>query len=235
VIVQPKETRNGKLRRLCDVFELKLTCSSYNCGGTFLHTYELCDVSSKLTPFQVRVMSLANALKLPSQSPAIDAGKKAMFLETAPTKSLAAVVAAVGALEEGADTQAGVAKNVTNAASSVTSLVTAPLKAVAVATAVDMVVATVEAEAVPAVVKLATPAVDSVTCPATVPRARSATTVSHSTETFVHNADKSLRRRSRPPFSRLSSRTIQRARLLQVQAAWPRSGILPELKLLLDC
>jgi hypothetical protein len=188
-------------------------------------------------------MSPANAPKLRSPSPATDADKKATSPANAQIKSLVVVVVAgVPAVVVEADTLAvaEAVKNATNVVKSVTLLATATkvvveaTKVVAaevatvVAMAADMVAVEVVVEAV-AEVRPATLVVGLVTCPGTAPKARSATTVSELCADSLQDTDRWFRWRSWSSLPRLPVRAVQRARLLQVQAARPRPGFLPQL------
>ena len=133
-----------------------------------------------------------------------------------------------------------VVKNVTNAAKSAISLGIATKAATVVeevateaATEAAMVVVVeglVGVEEAPWVGRLATHVEAMGTCPEIAPRARNATTVSW-VDIRVHiiQADK-LRRGGRTSLARLPFRDDVGANVLQVQAAWSRSGILPQLK-----
>jgi hypothetical protein len=182
-----------------------------------------------------------NAPKLQSPSPATAVARKATSPASVQTKSPAAEVGGELAAEVDtqavADTPAVVVKNATNVVKSGILLETA-LRVVAEATAVGTVavVGTVAAVVVVVVVvvaaadKPATLVADSATCLATAPKARSATTVSGSPREDSSDADKPGRWRSRSFISRLPFGALQRARLLQMQAARPCAGFLPKLK-----
>lgn len=177
-----------------------------------------------------------NAPKLQSPSPATAVARKATSPANVQTKSPAAEVGGELAAEVDtqavADTPAVVVKNATNVVKSGILLETA-LRVVAEATAVG-IVAVVGTVAVVVVVaaadKPATLVADSATCLATAPKARSATTVSGSLREDSSDADKPGRWRSRSFISRLPFGALQRARLLQMQAARPCAGFLPKLK-----
>jgi hypothetical protein len=176
-----------------------------------------------------------NAPKLQSPSPATAVVRKATSPANVQTKSPAAEVGGELAAEVDtlavADTPAVVVKNATNVVKSGILLETA-LRVVAEATAVAMVavVGTVAVVVVAAVDKPATLVADSAICLATAPKARSATTVSGSPREDSSDADKPGRWRSRSFISRLPFGALQRARLLQMQAARPCAGFLPKLK-----
>ena len=134
--------------------------------------------------------------------------------------------AAIPAAEEVA-----AAKSATNAEKLAILLVTAP-KVVLEAT---RVVDTLEVEGMGAATGLdahsrpATPAADTDTCLVIAPRGRNATTVSLPLSLSSGQADRTIRRRSRPFEPRLPIGAYVRTRLLQVQATRARPGHVPQL------
>ncbi len=177
-----------------------------------------------------KATSVVNAALLRKTSHAIAAVKldtSRASVQIPPEELLPEVwAAAIPAAEEVA-----AARNATNAEKSATLLVIAP-KVVPEAT---RVVDTLEAEGMAAATGLdahnkpATPAADTDTCLVIAPRDKNATTVSLPLSLSSGQADRIIRRRSRPFEPRLPIGAYVRTRLLQVQATRARPGHVPQL------